>query len=91
MMENSHRRIVTIATSSVIVLFGIICAIPFNTVSYETMETYYETGVKQEPYIAKESYIVQELIDLKMIKPIDSTQQRNIVYEACEVLEVVLT
>ena len=36
------------------------------------------------------SLIVQELIDLKMIKPIDSTQQRNIVYEAFEVLEVVL-
>jgi hypothetical protein len=63
MMENSHRRIITIAIGSAIVLFGIISAIPFTTVSYETTETYYETGVKQEPYTAKESYIVKELVE----------------------------
>ena len=62
-MENSHKKIITIAISSIIVLLGIIAAIPFNTVSYETVETYYETVVKQEPYLVKESYIVKELID----------------------------
>ncbi len=36
------------------------------------------------------SLIVQEMIDLKMIKPFDSIKQRNIVYEAFEVLETVL-
>ena len=63
MMENSRGRIITIAIISVIVLFVIVASIPIITASYETMETYYETGVKQEPYTTQESYIVKELVD----------------------------
>jgi hypothetical protein len=63
MMENGNRRIIIIALISVLVLFSIVSAIPFNTVSYETVETYYEPGVKQEQYTTKESFIVQELVD----------------------------
>lgn len=36
------------------------------------------------------SIIVQEMVDLKFIKPIDSAQQRNVIYEAFEVLDTVL-
>lgn len=33
------------------------------------------------------SIIVQEMENLKFIKPIDGAQQRNVIYEAFEVLE----
>jgi Fic family protein len=36
------------------------------------------------------SILVQEMIDLKFIKPIDNKQQRNVIFEAFEVLETVL-
>ena len=36
------------------------------------------------------SIIVKEMIDLKFIKPINNAQQRNVIYEAFEVLETVL-
>ena len=63
MMENSPSRVIFIAIGFILALFIILFVIPFKTVPYETMETYYETGVKQEPYIAKEPYIVREPIN----------------------------
>jgi Fic family protein len=36
------------------------------------------------------SILVQEMIDLKIIKSVDSCKQRNVVYEAFEILETVL-
>jgi len=36
------------------------------------------------------SIIVQEMIDLKFIKPLNHNQRRNVIYEAFEVLETVL-
>ena len=63
LMENRGRKIGIIALCTVIVLTGIIFTIPFNTVSYEVMETYYDTEIRQEPYIAKEPYSSKELVD----------------------------
>ena len=62
-MDNSPRKIIITVLISAIVLICIIFAIPFNTVSYEAIETYYETGIKQESYIAKEPYTTKELVD----------------------------
>ena len=62
-MDNSHRKIIIIVLSLAIVMICIIFAIPFNTVSYDAIETYYDTEIKQEPYVAKEPYITKELVD----------------------------
>lgn len=60
-MEGSSKRTITIIAGSVIVLVCIVFAIPFNTVAYDIIETYSDTEMKQEPYVAKEPYISKEL------------------------------
>lgn len=62
-MGGSYGKILIIAVNAVIVLTCIIFAIPFNTVSYYTIEAYYDTEVKQEPYVATESYVSKELAE----------------------------
>lgn len=62
-MDNSRRKIITIALTFAIVLICIIFTIPFSTASYDITETYYDTEIKQESYVVKEPYITKELID----------------------------
>jgi len=36
------------------------------------------------------SILVQEMIDLQLIKPVNSYQKRNVVYEAFDILKTIL-
>lgn len=60
-MEDSAKRVVTIGLSSAIVLTCIVFAIPLKTVPYQSIETYYDTEMKREPYVADERYVTEEL------------------------------
>lgn len=60
-MEGSGKRTITIIVASVIVVVCIVFAIPFNTVTYSVIETYSDTEMKQESYVAKEPYTSREL------------------------------
>lgn len=62
-LGSNKSRIVIITIIAVIVLILIIFSIPFNTVSFDTTETYQETEVKKEPYTATESYVSSETIE----------------------------
>jgi len=62
-MEYGNNRTIVIVIISILILFCIVAAIPFITVSYEIEKTYYETGVKQETYTVKEPYIAKEMVD----------------------------
>jgi len=62
-MEGNIGKIIIIIVSAVIVLTCTIFTIPFNTVPYSRIETYHDTEIKQEPYIATESYVVQEMLE----------------------------
>jgi len=59
-MQWSRKRIVIIGVSAAVALTCIILAIPFNTVSYYTVETYEDPETRQEPYTVTESYISLE-------------------------------
>ena len=60
-METNPRRLIIIRLGLAIVLLCIILAIPLKTVPYQTIETYYETEMKREPYTVNEPYITEEL------------------------------
>lgn len=60
-MKWSLPRIIIMAVSAAIVLTGIVFAIPFKTVPYDTVETYEDTETKQESYTVTEAYMSREM------------------------------
>lgn len=61
MMKWTLGRIIIAAAGAVVILTCIIFAIPFITVPYNVEETYTDTIIKQEPYVATEPYISLEI------------------------------
>jgi hypothetical protein len=66
-MQWSGKRIVAVGVSAAVALTCIIFAIPFNTVPYNTVETYEDTETKQEPYEATEPYVSLEMCEREEI------------------------
>ena len=65
MLKRNNRRIIIITVIAAIILICIIFSIPFNTVELDTIETYQDTEIKKEPYVATESYVALETHEIE--------------------------
>jgi hypothetical protein len=53
--------IIVVAVAAVVIITCIIFAIPFNTISIDTIETYEEIETKKVPYTVNETYVTTEI------------------------------
>ena len=60
-MKGKFWKSIKFDVALAIVLLSVVFAIPFKTVSYEEIETYWDTEMKQEFYVVNEPYVMQEL------------------------------
>ena len=61
MMKGNTWKFTKIGIGSAVVLVSAVFAIPLKSVPYQIIETYYATETKQESYVDREPYVVEEL------------------------------
>jgi hypothetical protein len=59
-----HERIlIPVLVGVVVIAVCVVFSLPLKTLDYETVETYYETEMKQEPVVVSEPYTVEQEVE----------------------------